>query len=258
MIPNPIYEVNHKNPFYPWGFHFQIHFIKEAEGQTYVACNQADPDRVTNVVGIFEAGGSVLLNFRGRYTSVRDALGSLLFQALSALDYGRYDPYNNGIPLAAVNVMLIRLSDAEIRTLLNNADLLEDTMRQLAETVDKAISEAIQAAAEEVFVSNRTPDNPAAFELLEKGEGSLGVITMARRRAASNKRKEPKTPSDFLMWIEDETQALSAVQNDMEVNQYGNDLGLLALRLRSIGILPSPAAWFVTPLVARLGAQVTA
>lgn len=248
MTPKPIYEVNHQGLFYPWGFHFQVHFIKEGPGQTIVACGSDDSHCVKNVVGIFDVDSTGRLNFRGRHTSFRDALDGLIFHALSGLVCGLYDPYINGIPLAAVNVMLIRLSDNEIRTLLECPDLLEETMRRLAEAVDRAVTGAIQDAAEEVFSTGIKPDDPAALDLLQKAEADLGVIAMARKRAAFGGWPEPKTSSEFLMWIEDEARAMDAVRQSEEDCEYINQLNILSLRLHSLGIQPALAPWLPIPV----------
>jgi len=163
MTPTPIYEVNQNHsPHYPWGFHYQVHLVREAQGPIYAACEPDDPRLERQVVGIFDVDAHGALRFRGRYTSLRDALGGLLFHALAGLDYGRYDPYTDGVPLEAVNVMLIRLDNTEIHSLLQQPDLLSETMRALGERVDQAMSAAIQAAAEAVFVGPARTESEAA------------------------------------------------------------------------------------------------
>lgn len=233
-----LYQVKHNGPTYPWSLHMEVHYLRPT-GSTFEACAVDCPDRIQGTVGIFDVAATGLL-FRGKYPGVSEALKRLVFHALAGLEYGKFDPYNNALPVEAVEIMLSRMSDEEVRFLLADGSLLCETMNALKNAVDAAVSEAIRFAAEEIIPA---ANDIQAQEILLKAEDEISVLSMARDRAASGGWPEPKTPGDFLMWIEDEKNVQEDI-NDPDGKGYILSLSILAMRLRSLGITPANLPWF--------------
>lgn len=91
-------------------------------------------------------------------------------------------------------------------------------------------------------------------KVLEEFERELGVKSMANERAANGMWPSPKTPEDYLAWIEDEAGIHEHYiesfrdnpidEDDIPITMaYADRLREMAQYLRSCGMRPSPLPW---------------
>jgi hypothetical protein len=79
-----------------------------------------------------------------------------------------------------------------------------------------------------------------AFQILQEAEATDLVISTLRERAACGGWPEPKTPADFLAWIDDES---SLIETYGDRPAYVQRLKEFAERLRDLGITPATLPW---------------
>jgi hypothetical protein len=87
-----------------------------------------------------------------------------------------------------------------------------------------------------------------AWKVLIEANNELGVMDMARERAACGEWPQPETPGDYLAWIEDEAtiqEEQAAAEIDwipgafQERMTYANALRTVARKLRSLSVQPA-------------------
>lgn len=102
----------------------------------------------------------------------------------------------------------------------------------------------------EEFLSRYPPEERNSWIKLFEWEISLGVMELAKDRAANGEWPCPIELGDFLMWIEDEIDLqinqFTLIPGSDDVNvvfEYARALQECAFELRALGVRPSPPPW---------------